>query len=81
MQEMTPSVKTSPPRKYHGAFDEFQNFVQDLQAEDLFALKHFLLKDSLYKRPVSIKTGPVSTKPSVVPDVDGLAGTSTLFSL
>jgi len=79
MQQMSPSVKMSPPRKHYGAFGDFQNFMQGLQAEDLFALKQFLLKDSSYKQPVSVKTAPGNDKPSVMPNIDDLPGTTNVL--
>ena len=78
LPRMSPNVKTSPSRKYYGAFGEFQNFIQGLEAEDLFALKQFLLKDSSYKRPVSVRTVHGAAKPSVVPHTDGLSGIVTV---
>jgi len=77
IQQMSPNVKTGLHRKHYGAFGEFQNFMQGLQAEDLFALKKFLLKDSLYKRPVSVKAVPGVTKASVMDDDH--PGTAILF--
>ena len=79
MPRLSPDVTTNSPRKYDGAHDEFQNFMQGLQAEDLLALKHFLLKDSSQKRPVSVKMVPGAAKLSVLPDVDSLPGPATFF--
>ena len=75
MQQMSPNVRTGLSRNYDKAFAEFQIFVQGLQAEDLFALKQFLLADSSYKRPVSVKTVPESAKASVMPSAEDFPGT------
>ena len=64
VQRMSTNVKVSPHQKYYGAFGEFENFMQGLQADDLFALKKFLLKDSFYKQPESATTVPGVTSPS-----------------
>jgi len=49
--------------------------MQDIRAEDLYAIKHFLLKDSFYKQPSSVKTVTDPDSPSDVPDQESLSGT------
>lgn len=75
MQQMSPNVRTGLSRNYDKAFAEFQKFMQGLRAEDLFALKQFLLVDLSYNRPVSVNTVPESAKPSVMPSAEDFPGT------
>jgi len=75
MQGMSPNMRTHLSGNYNKAFNEFQKFMQGLQAEDLFALKHFLIMDSSYKQPVSVKTVTEPAKPSKVPNAEDFLGT------
>jgi len=65
---MSPNARGSPQSSnYDRAFSKFKKFMQNIQADDLSALKQFLLDDSSYKRPVSDKAVFEPTKPSVMP--------------
>jgi len=75
MQRVSPNVGTRLSRNYDKAFGDFQKFMQGLQANDLFALKQFLLDRSAYRRPVSVTTGRGPAEPSVVTDAEDLSGT------
>jgi len=75
---MSPNARSgSLSKNYDKAFGKFKKFMQNIEADDLFALKQFLLGDSSYKRPVSdksYKTVPESMKPSVEPSVQDHSG-------
>jgi len=73
----SPYVKSSLSRNYDKAFSDFQKFMQGLEAEDLFALKHFLLEHLSSKRPLLVRTVPGRVRPH---DEDRpAAGTDTFF--
>jgi len=75
VQRVSPSTRSHPSRSYDRAFGKFKKFMQGIQANDLLALKRFLLDESSYKQPASVKTVPEPTKPSVVPSAQDLRGT------
>jgi len=68
-QEMSPNVRSGFSGNHDKAFGKFAKLMQSIQADDLLALKHFLLGGSTYKRPTSVKTGPVA--PSLMPTTEG----------
>jgi len=70
--QQTP-VGTDLSGNHDKAFSEFQKFVQDLQADDMLALKQYLLAETSYKRHMSVKTVGDPAKPSAVSETEGIS--------
>jgi len=69
--QMSPNVRSSFSGNYDKAFGKFTKFMQGIQADDLLALKHFLLDDSSYKQPASDKTVTSPVTSSLIPNTEG----------
>lgn len=70
LRRVSPNMRSHLSRNYDKAFGRFEKFMQGVEADDLLALKQFLLDDSTYKHPSSVKTVPQPTKPSALPSTE-----------